>query len=258
MTDLVSAVPPHEPAEDTLVTVAKAGLSLIPAVGGLFAETLAHGMQLRQGARQHEFNERVARRLDDLLASAAHRVTLDDVLNSDEFLAGITRASRIAAETASHSKRERLAAAAANSGEWSAFVKRERTEFARLVEDFDDLHVWLLHYLSDPAEWLEKNGHLPSGVRAEDVIGFPKPTPHLTSGDENPLTTVFGVPFKTYYPVLMQVVGDLERAALTSNELRDQLRRLWPALHGVTNDKGRRFLEYLGESSSRDAAAPEL
>lgn len=258
MDDLVSAVPGHEPADDTLAFAGKAALSAIPVIGPLAAETLAYALDTRQAARQHEFNVLVAGALTEAIGRLDGTLAFEDIVDSDEFVASIARASRVASETVSCSKRKRLAAAVANSGDWSVFAKRERTLFGRLVEDFDDLHVWLLHYLSDPEAWLAKHGYPPGDGQAEDVIRLPKPTPHLTPGDENPLTTVFGVPFKTYYPVITQVVGDLERAGLTSNELRDQLRRLWPALHGTTNDKGRRFLHFLDEQSSADVEAPEL
>ena len=67
MTDLVSYVPPHEPADDTLAFAGKAALSAIPVVGPIAAETLAHALDTRQAERQHDFNLKVAYALTEAL-----------------------------------------------------------------------------------------------------------------------------------------------------------------------------------------------
>jgi hypothetical protein len=66
----------------------------------------------------------------------------------------LARAQRAAGKTASDDKRRRLAAAVANCGSWAPFSVSKREQFTRLVEDFDPLHVWPLHYFSGPVAWL--------------------------------------------------------------------------------------------------------
>ena len=102
MTDLDALVPPHEPAEDTLAFAGKAALSLVPVVGPLAAETLAHALETRQAERQHEFNVAIAQALTDAISRLDEAATIEDIVGSDEFIAAVTRAQRAAAETASH------------------------------------------------------------------------------------------------------------------------------------------------------------
>jgi hypothetical protein len=241
MTDLVSAVPPHEPAEDTLAYVGKAALGAIPIVGPIAAETLAHVLDTRQAARQHEFNSLMARSLTDAIARLDESLTLEDVVDSDEFVAAVTHAQRAAAETASAGKRRRLANAVAHAGSWAPFSLTERSQFGRLVVDFDDLHVWLLHYLDDGHAWATANG-VDMARRYE-------------ADNNNSLTAVFGVPLAEWWPPFAQAVSDLERERLVAiqRELSDSHAR---ELHARTTPKGRKFLEYLSEPPSAEAAPP--
>ncbi|WP_341936120.1 hypothetical protein MRBLWO14_001808 [Microbacterium sp. LWO14-1.2] len=116
---------------------------MVPLIGSVAAEAIAHAMDARQMQRQHDFNVAVAQalaRVDD------GTLKLDDIVRSDDFIAGVTRAQRIAAETASERKRVRLANAVANEGSWAPFSRSEREQFSRLVGEFGELHIWLLHY----------------------------------------------------------------------------------------------------------------
>ena len=121
VSDLEDLVPPHEPAEDAIAFAGRAALSLIPAVGPLASETLAYALEARQAQRQHEFNVQIARALTQTMQRIDSAATLEDVVGSDDFIAGVTRAQRAAAETASATKRQRLAAAVANGGGWAPF-----------------------------------------------------------------------------------------------------------------------------------------
>ncbi|MBO0979280.1 hypothetical protein [Microbacterium sp. SD291] len=107
---------------------------MIPVLGPLAAETLAHALESRQTQRQHEF------------------------------IAAVTRAQRASAETASQQKRQRLAAAVANGGSWAPFAATEREQFTRLVDEFDALHIWLLHYFTNPRAWLQARDLYRQGI----------------------------------------------------------------------------------------------
>lgn len=106
--------PPHEPAEDAIAFAGRAALSLIPAVGPLASKSLAYALEARQAQRQYDFNVQIARALTETMQRLDASATLEDVVSSEDFIAGFTRAQRAAAETASSSKRRPLAAAAAN------------------------------------------------------------------------------------------------------------------------------------------------
>ncbi len=243
MTDLEAAVPPHEPAEDTLALVGKMGLSAIPIVGQMAAETLAHALETRQAQRQHDFNVTIARALTAALERLDDSITIEEVVESDDFLAALTRAQRAASETSSESKRARLAAAVARSGSWAQFARSEREQFLRLAESFGDLHVWLLHYLDDGVDWLRSNNIPPL---------------HTTeASNENPLNQIFHVPLSHWWGPVSQATDDLERERLVAipTELAD-----WPArqLSARTTPKGRHFLRFLAEPSGASAEPPRL
>jgi len=243
MTDLEALVPPHEPAEDTLAFAGKAALSMVPVVGPLAADTLSHALESRQAQRQHEFNVAIARALTDATAQLDEAATIEDIVGSDEFIAAVTRAQRAAAETASWQKRQRLAAAVANGGTWAPFSHSEREQFTRLVDEFGELHVWLLHYFTDPTGWLQ----------ARDL--YAQHSNLLTGGIDGPLGTALGVPYEVWSGPVGQAVADLDRAGLASIPLTTMM-----TSQGVfaprTSKKGKRFLAFVNEPNSLAADPP--
>lgn len=243
MTDLNALVPPHEPAEDTLAFAGKAALSLVTVVGPLIAETLAHALETQQAERQHEFNVSIARALSDAIQRLDGSETIDDIIRSDEFIAAVTRAQRAAAETASLRKRERLAAAVANGGSWAPFSASEREQFTRLIEEFNELHIWLLHYFTDPAGWLKKRDLYEQHANL------------LMGGIDGPLSTALGVPERNWRGPVKQAAGDLDRAGLASIPLTMTM-----TAQGVfgprTSPKGQRFLAFLNETDSMSEEPP--
>lgn len=243
MSDLSSSVPPFEPAEDALASVGKAVLGAIPGVGPVVAETLAFALDTRRAERQHEFDTLMARALDDAIERLDESLTVKEVVDSDEFVAAVTAARRVAAETASEGKRSRLAKAVSHAGGWAPFSHSERSQFARLVVDFDDLHVWLLHYLDDGLQWATAHSIALEGRYA--------------ANDDNPLSAVFGVPLAEWWPPFAQAVTDLERERLVAiqRELSNSHDR---ELHARTTPKGRKFLQYLCEPASAEADPPTV
>lgn len=243
MVDLDAVVPPHEPSQDALAFTGKAALSLIPVVGPLAAEALAHVLEARQGERQHEFNVAMARALGDVITQLDEAALVEDIVRSDEFIVAVTRAQRAAAETASQSKRQRLAAAVANGGSWAPFSASERDQFTRLVEDLDELHIWLLHYFNDPAGWLQSRGLYEQHANL------------MMGGIDRPLSTALGVPQNVWREPVNQAVADLDRAGLGSIPLNSMM-----TPEGVfaqrTSEKGRRFLAFINEPDSLSAEPP--
>lgn len=243
MTDLNELVPPYEPAEDTLAFAGKAALSMVPVLGPVAAEVLALAMETRQAERQNEFNAAIARALTDAILRLDGAATIEDIVRSDEFIAGVTKAQRAAAETSSQKKRQRLAAAVANGGSWAPFSASEREQFKRLVDEFDDLHVWLLHYFTDPAGWLRSRELY--AQHANVMIG----------GIEGPLGTALGTQRAIWGGAVAQAAADLERASMASIPLTTTM-----SSQGVfaprTNEKGRRFLAFLNEPDSLAAEPP--
>lgn len=236
--------PPYEPAEDTLATVGRMALSTIPGVGSVLAEALGHAVAARQAALQHSFNVIVASELHRVAAGLDQSLTVDDVVSSDEFVAAMTRASRAASETSSELKRRRLAASVANSGPWALFPQARRERFTKLVNDYDDLHVWMLQYLNSPSVWLQAHGIPYSGDGLE--------TP-----DANPLSAAFGVPPGVWHFQVARRVADLDSERLA--RIPDAVKQTPgdPAWARVT-DVGRDFLTFIGEPEPAAVPAPDL
>lgn len=242
MANLSDAVPPFEPAEDTFLAVTGMAISALPLAGPLLAEGLAHAVSARQAARQHEFNVLMARELQRALNRPGSAATISDVAASDEFLAATTRAQRVAAETASENKRRRLAAAAANAGDWSGISRSERSRFGRFVEQFDDLHVWLLAYLDDSHAWRAAHG-----VREGN--------PHIAT-DDNPLTQIFNRSVRDWWPHYFQAARDLEDARLVSYRGMRSDAKSARQLYARTTSLGRSFLVYLNEPAPEHLPPP--
>lgn len=132
----------------------------------------------------------------------------------------------------------------AHSGAWAQFTQTERVQFARLVEDFDDLHVWLLHYFKDPRAWLDAHGL--SSAYESIYIGS-------TSG---PLGAALGSPETEWESAVTQAAADLSQSGLAAIQLVGMMTAdgtIQPRTHG----KGARFLAFLSEPDSVTANPPE-
>ncbi|WP_454172196.1 hypothetical protein [Microbacterium maritypicum] len=243
MADLDALVPPHEPAEDTLAFAGKAALSMVPVLGPLAAETLAHALESRQAQRQHEFNTAIARALTTALEHLDETTTIEDVVGSDEFIAAVTRAQRAAAETASQQKRQRLAAAVAHGGSWAPFAATEREQFTRLVDEFDALHIWLLHYFTNPRAWLQARDL----YRQHENI--------MMGGITGPLGSALNAHPSVWDGPVTQAAADLDRNGLAHIPLTTTM-----SAQGIfesrTSAKGQRFLAFINETDSVAADAP--
>lgn len=234
------SVPPHEPAEDAFVLAARAGLALIPGVGGLAGDVWAHSLDTRDKRQRHDYDIKVARALDLLVKRDRDAPSVDDIIASDEFLAAINFTRRVASETVSEAKRERLAQAAASSGPWSDFTSSERSGYLRLVAKYDELHIWLLAYFADPVAWLDAHEltHVHEDVTAAEMgtqiawaldVGF---------GDERSPDDV---------PAVVQdALEDLAMDSVLSPILLQTIRDR--PFAGQATSRGRRLLAYLRET----------
>lgn len=161
MSDLISAVPPNDPDHDAVVDYSLIGVSFLPIAGQPIAELVRGSIARREAERQYDFNVKVATALDALVDRSVW--TVESVLDSDDFMAAVSKGSRAAAETASDAKRERLAAAAAMSGPWFDMEPTRKMQFLDMVTRYEDIHVLLLTYFRDPRAWLAMNSNWQPG-----------------------------------------------------------------------------------------------
>lgn len=246
MTDLSGLIPPHEPAEDVLATAGGMALDAIPLLGPVAGRVLDLALATRERERRHEFDTAVVAELERLAEWTDATLTVGDVVNSDEFLATLARARREADETASASKRQRLAHAAVSALDPDAPARAEREGYLRLIAELDDIHIWLLAYFADPRAWLDHHGLLGAykNVASGDVAG---PLEHALSILDIPLSAS-----------VETALSDLDRNDLASVSPR-VLRPLVTAetmYQSRISSRGRAFLKYLDEGNPAEMDPP--
>lgn len=242
MTDLASLIPSPEPAEDALITALGMGLDAIPVVGPMATRALDHAIAVRASERRHAYDLAVIAELRRLGEATHDGLTVADVVGSDEFLATLSRTQRQADETASQGKRQRLARATVSALSASTFSRVERAQFLRHVEEFEDLHVWLVNYFASPRAWLDAHGM--SDVYSNPFGGTPL----------NPLERVFGAPESSWIAPVESAISTLDGHGLVS--VPPQNMTSMGMVETRTTDRGRRFLEYLRDDHPAETEPP--
>lgn len=99
------------------------------------------------------------------IAEAVHDVerrtdgwTVERIATDESFLAAVERAVRAMREDATEEKRRYLLNALRNAGGWGAEPEIARTRFVQLTARYSPVHVELLLFFRDPAEWLRSHG----------------------------------------------------------------------------------------------------
>ncbi|WP_431279891.1 hypothetical protein [Leifsonia poae] len=124
-------------------------------MGGAAVEIASGLIASRQAERQYDFDIKIARAVDNILANSSGLQSAD-ILNSDEFMASYERAARLAAESASQEQRERLAWAAAQMGDWSTVPQAIRQQLFHMLGEIQDIHARTLAFLDDPQSFIAK------------------------------------------------------------------------------------------------------
>lgn len=230
--------------------LARSGLALIPGVGGVAGEVWAHTLDTRDKRQRREFDIKVARALDKLISTPGNAPSVAAIVASDEFLAALNFSRRVASETASDAKRERLARAAASSGPWSDFTGSERSGFLRLVGKYDELHIWLLGYFADPVAWLDAHelSRVHEGVTAAEIGTQIAWALDLGYGDDRSPDDV---------PAVVQdALEDLAMDSVLSPILLQTIRDR--PFAGQATSRGHRFLAFLREDPPSVPAPSDL
>ncbi|WP_396667938.1 hypothetical protein [Microbacterium sp. R86528] len=235
-TELNDSLPSHEPAEDALALVVGIGIEAIPIVGGMLGRTFDHALATRDKERRHAFDVSVVAELQRVSQLLNTPVIVETILSSDDFLAALARAQRIASETGSVSKRHRLAACVAEVGPWSKFASAELAQHTLLVERLDDLHVWLLAYIARQGGSVIAGNDLPSDPAPIDyalgsALGINGPAP----------------------AVVTDAVEDLQSQLLVS------LSASASGVDSITiSDRGSRFVDFLRAIDAEQSDPPAI
>ncbi|MGF2947653.1 hypothetical protein [Microbacterium alcoholitolerans] len=241
VSNLEPLIPPHEPASEALITVAGIALDAIPIVGPMGARALDHALATRDRERRSEFDHAV---ITELRRQADSSLTVGDVIASDDFLAALARGQRVAAETTSALKRNRLVAAVANTITAQTLSAHERSSFWQYVERYEDLHIWLLSFFSSPIEWLDAHG---LSAAHERIVG---------GAIAEPLSAALGFDPRLA-PAVRDAIEELQRDMMLGVFDLNTVRSERGQFNSQTTDRGRRFLAFLLENEPHSLDAPE-
>lgn len=246
MTDLSELIPPHEPSEDAFGVIGGMALDSIPVLGPMAGRALDYALASKAAQRRHEFDRAVVDQLEELARELGGTLTVADVVSSDDFQATLARVQRNAAESASATKRARLARAAMTPLRPSTLSSSERSDFLRFVEELDDLHVFLLSYFVSPRAWLDAHNKTDaySGVEMGSPIGPLAAALNFSPDDDDQRVSSVD-----------SALATLERYGLASVPARTIMMRDG-TLQRRTSDRGQRFLDYLREGEHSEAEPP--
>lgn len=150
---------PKESTGDHLHTLARAGISAIPIVGGPAVELFQMLIAPPIRKRQQEWMESVAKGLRRL--EEQHRCVVDELSNNDAFIDTVMQASQAAIKTANQEKREALRNAVLNAALSNTLDDTRQQVFVGLVDQFTVWHLRILALLGNPTKWFTDQGKQP-------------------------------------------------------------------------------------------------
>ncbi len=219
--------PTSKTAGDHVHSIAKAGLSSIPVVGGasseLFASVVTPPLEKRRNAWMEEVGERL-RQLEDKGLDLA---TLRD---NDEFIDIVMSASAAALKTASEEKRAALRNAVINTASGQTPKESLAQVFISLVDSFTEWHLRILRLFQDPPGWAQTDGHdfgspMTSSLAATLVGAYPE--------------------LKDRRAFYDQVWRDLHQRGLVNTDSLSGMMTASGAMAKRTSDLGDRFLAFI-------------
>jgi len=133
----------------------KAGLNVIPMVGGALASVFETVFSAPIDKRKEEWLKRLAKTVDEL-CNTVDGLTPEKLSNSPEFISMYLQASNIAIRTHSEEKLKALNAAVKNSVLVESFDESKKMIFLRVIDQMTPLHFKILHFLSFPEVYIQE------------------------------------------------------------------------------------------------------
>ncbi|MBI3469566.1 MAG: hypothetical protein HY000_41725 [Planctomycetes bacterium] len=151
--------PPKEGAGDHLHTLTRAGLSMIPGVGGPAVELFQTVIAPPIRKRQQLWMEAVAAGLWRL--EEKQRCIVEELQNNDSFIDTVMHASQAALRTADEEKRKALRNAVLNAALPNPPDAAKEQVFVNWVDQFTVWHLRILNLFASPDQWFAKHGKQP-------------------------------------------------------------------------------------------------
>ncbi|WP_316348244.1 hypothetical protein [Desulfuromonas acetoxidans] len=138
---------PEKSSGDIVHSVAKAGLSAIPVLGGTAVELFQNVVQPPLEKRRAEWMAQVGEKLQELEDNG---LILEDLQNDEQFISAAMYASQLALRTHKEEKLEALRNAVANIATGQAPDEAMQHIFLNLIDNLTELHIQVLSVFQAP------------------------------------------------------------------------------------------------------------
>lgn len=139
--------PPKPTTGDVAHALTKAGLSMIPVVGGPAVEIFQHLVQPPLERRRNEWMEQVGEKLLSLEQSG---LNLADLQSNDQFITAVMQASTAAFRTHKAEKLDALRNAVINIATGHGPEETIQHLFLSFVDEFSEMHLRMLAFANSP------------------------------------------------------------------------------------------------------------
>lgn len=219
MTTELKTTPPEPARGDTAHTIARAGLSAIPFVGGPAVELFSSVIVPPLTKRRDEWIQSIAEGLKTL-EQKVDGFTIETLAGNEAFVTAVMHASQVAIKNHQKEKIEALHNAVLNVASGKAPEEDEQMMFLNFIDTLTPWHVRVLGFYHDPTTYLKARGvKAEMGDRLSGVV--PQIFPEL----------------KGRYGLCGQIERDLLSYGLIQNEGQWYTRR--------TTDMGESFLKFI-------------
>jgi hypothetical protein len=148
--------PPKEDYGDHLHTLARAGISSIPLVGGAAVELFNTIIAPPIVRRRNEWMEEIAEALQKL--AGEKKITLDTLKDDPAFIDSVLQATQAAIRSHQQTKLDALRNAVLNSALPGSPDSSTQLMFISFIDRFTEWHIQILSLFSDPLRWATKHG----------------------------------------------------------------------------------------------------
>lgn len=159
-------------------SIASAAISSVPIVGGAAAELFEFVLAPSLERRRDEWLRQLGQAVEEL-RQRMEDFDPRDLENNEAFVSAVLAASTVAVKTHQQEKLEMLRNAIVNTVLPGAPDEYEQMRFLRYIDELTPLHVRVLSFLEEPAEWfddrgIEKPNFMAAGLSAMLELGLPE------------------------------------------------------------------------------------
>jgi hypothetical protein len=226
--------PPEENYGDTLHTLARAGISLIPYIGGPAAELFSLIITPPIDKRRHEWMEEIAETLKKLADD--NKIALETLKDNPTFIDAVLQATPAAIRSHQRIKRHALRNAVLNSALARSPDASTQLMFISFVDRFTEWHIRILELFSNPPQWATRNN-----------VSFAQ----FGAGGLGDILLQAFPQLKERKPFYQQVWADLHNCGLLNTSSLGMMLTGGGLMAKRTTDFGDQFLSFISEPGGK-------